>query len=227
MRSILCVLLFRLLALPSSEDELRMEILALRHQIQAFKRGHPKPRIGARFRIYWVLLSRWWSRWKSACVLVKPETVIRWHRVGFRLFWRWKSREPAGRRPRKELISLVRQMAVSNPGWGAPRIHGELLKLGFQVSERTVSRFMPKRTYRGDDLMKHRQTWRAFLLNHREVITAMDFLHYYHHDRPHLGLGKDCPRGRPIEVIPAAARTLEALPRCGGLHHRYVWRKVA
>jgi hypothetical protein len=106
-------------------------------------------------------------------------------------------------------------MAVSNPGWGAPRIHGELLKLGFQVSERTVSRFMPKRTYRGDDLMKHRQTWRAFLLNHREVITAMDFLHYYHHDRPHLGLG---PRPEPLRPCPVVAAFTTAMS--GGRWHR-------
>ena len=243
---------------------------------------------------------------------------------------------------------MVRRMAAANPGWGAPRVHRELLKLGFRISEQTVSRFMPKRTYQGDDLLQRRQTWKAFLLNHREAISAMDFLvvsswrfeplyilvildhgrrivrhfnvtaspteewakqqireatpsgavpryfihdrdsifgsmkgflesmgirqkviadhsawqngaiermnatlrselldhviplgeahlrqlikdflYYYDYDRTHLGLGKDCPLGRPIERKPDEASSLDALPRCGGLHHRYTWRKVA
>jgi len=127
MRSILCVLLFRLLALPSSEDELRMEILALRHQIQVFKEGQPNPRLGIRFRIYWVLLSSWWSHWKSACVLVKPETVNRWHRASFGPdAARWSPRT------RKRIrASARRAQGVCSAAVGSPRSVEIGIKQGF------------------------------------------------------------------------------------------------
>ena len=176
MKSMLWFLLFRWLALPSTEDDLRTEILVLRRQVQELQKRHPRPRFGAGFRLYWVLLCRAWPRWKEACILVKPATVIGWHRLGFRLFWTWKSRSRSARKPKRtEIIAQIHRMAAENPTWGAPRIHGELIKLGLRVSERTVSRFLPKRSYKGDDLTKRRQTWRTFLENHREVIAAMDF----------------------------------------------------
>jgi transposase InsO family protein len=275
---------------------------------------------------------------------VKPSTVIGWHRAGFRLFWKWKSRKCAGKRTRAEIIAAIRKVATENPTWGAPRIHGELLKLGLCLSERTVSRFIPKRSYKGDDLSKRRQNWRAFLHNHKHVISAMDFmvvptwnfqqlyilvildhgrrivrhfnvtanptadwvkqqlreafpfdeiprylihdrdqtfrpmkaflealgiepkrtayhcpwqngfvervnlslrrdlldhiiplnedhlrrllqeyLRYYHEDRTHLGLSKDSPKGRRVEPKPSEGSVMKAMPRCGGLHHRYTW----
>lgn len=153
-----------------------MEILVLRRQVQELQKRPSRPRLGRTFRIYLVLLSRMWPRWKEACILVKPTTVIGWHRLGFRVFWRWKSRRTSnGRSARSRLITQTRRMVAENPTWGAPRIHGELIKLGLRVSERTVSRFIPKRSYKGDDLPKRRQNWKTFLENHREVIAAMDF----------------------------------------------------
>jgi transposase InsO family protein len=325
-------------------EEMGKEVIAQRQQIHEFLRKHPKPRLGRGFRIYWVLLSRLWPRWKEAFILVKPSTVIAWHRAGFRIFWKWKSRKKTGRKPiQAEMIELIRRMAEENR-WGAPRIHGELWKLGFCVSESTVSRYMPKCKFKGDDLQKRQQNWRTFLHNHRDVITAMDFLvvptwrfgllyvlvildhgrrivrhfnvtahptaewvknqlreafpyqeipnyliydrdtifcavkrfvetfgieakitayrcpwqngacerligtlrrelfdhvivlnedHarrllkgyfvYYHQNRTHLGLNKDSPRGRPVEECPGGEARVIALPKCGGLHHRYTW----
>ena len=121
---------------------LHAEILALRHQLlvlQRSRRPH-KVRLGMADRAFWVLLSQLWSGWTSALVIVKPETVIAWHRRGFRLYWRWKSRHRQGRPyVSREIIDLIRQMGLANPRWGAPRIHGELLKLGFDRSESTVA----------------------------------------------------------------------------------------
>jgi len=332
----------------ASRRNLALELLATRQQLAVLQARHPRQTLGPAFKAFWVLLCRLWPAWKDACVLVKPETVIRWHRVGFRLFWSWKSRKRSGRRKRSELIALILQMAAENATWGAPRIHGELLKLGFRVSERTVSRFMPRRGPKGDKLIRARQNWQTFPQNHREVITAMDFLvvptwnfkplyvliildygrrivrhwnvtahptaewlrqqlreafpfdevpsylihdrdgifaglkcflkafgimdkpiayrspwqngtverimgsirrdlldhvlvlneehlrrllkdyfDYYHQDRIHLGLEKDSPRGRPPEVRPVENSMMKALPRCGGLHHRYTWRQAA
>jgi hypothetical protein len=103
---------------------------------------------------------------------VKPETVVGWHRTGFRLYWRWRSR-PCGGRPKitAEIRVLIRRLAEENEGWGAPKIHGELLKLGFVVSERTVARYLRNVQRRSDPAKR----WLTFLQNHREVIVAFDF----------------------------------------------------
>ena len=115
---------------------------ALRQQLVVALGSHGRPRLRATDRAFWVLLRRGWRGWRDALVIVRPATVVRWHRHGFRLYWHWKSRRRWPGRPRvaAELRELVRQMARENTGWGAPRIHGELLKLGFEISERTVSR---------------------------------------------------------------------------------------
>ncbi len=156
-----------------SRYSLGVEILALRQQLGVLKRKNPHPRLRVRDRAFWILLRRLWPGWTSVLVIVKPETVVSWHRKGFRLFWHYKSRAKSPGRPKieGELRSLIRRMVKENPTWGAPRIHGELLKLGFDVSERTVSRYVRR-------LSPHDQTrklWSAFLRNHREVIAAMDF----------------------------------------------------
>jgi transposase InsO family protein len=117
-------------------------------------------------------LRRVWRRWSDVLVIVKPETVVGWHRAGFRLYWRWRSRPRRGRpKITDEVRTLIRRMAEENAGWGAPRIHGELQKLGFVVSERTVARYL-RRVQHRDDPGKR---WLAFLHNHREVIVALDF----------------------------------------------------
>jgi len=123
-------------------------------------------------RLFWPALRCVWSRWADVLVIVKPETVVGWHRAGVRLYWRWRSR-PRGGRPKitDEIRTLIRCMAEENAGWGAPKIQGELLKLGFVVSERTVARYLRRLRRRGDPGKR----WLAFLQNHREVIVAFDF----------------------------------------------------
>jgi putative transposase len=237
-------------------------------------------------------------------VLVKPDTVVRWHRAGFKIYWNWISQR--GRRTGRpavgaELRALIRKMATEN-GWGAPRIHGELKMLGLDISERTVSRDLRGLRRRPEA----RPSWLTFLRNHREVIAAMDlfvvctvtfrllyvlfvirhgrrqilhlnvaehppaawvvqqireafpydtapkhfifdrdsifcaevverhllrllreYVRYHHDDRTHLGLGKDTPARRAVEGRTSAGARVVALPRVGGLHHRYVWRAAA
>ena len=116
-------------------------------------------------RCFWIVVSRIWSDWKNSLLLVKPETVVEWHRRGFRLYWRLKSKAgPAGRSPiSPELQQLIFRVARENPTWGAPRIHGELLMLGFDVAERTISRWVRRYPRKPDPS----QRWLAFLRNHR------------------------------------------------------------
>jgi len=132
-------------------------------------RSH-KVQLGVADRVLWAWLSQLWSGWRSALAIVKPETVIAWHRRGFRLYWRWKSRHAQGRPSvSREVIELIHRMSLANPRWGAPRIHGELQKLGFELSESTVAKYM----------VRHRrppsQTWRTFLANHAKNLVSSDF----------------------------------------------------
>ncbi len=326
-----------------------IENLALRQQLSTVLQKR-RPRLGLTDRAFWVVLRHVWAGWSDAVVIVKPETVIGWHRAGFALYWKWLSRRrrsPGRAAVRREVQDLVRRMAREN-GWGAPRIHGELLKLGFRVSERTVSRYL-RRLGRSPE---RKQSWFTFLRNHREVIMAMDFfavptatfrvlyvwfaigharreivhwsvtdsptapwvvqqlreafpfdsagdrlryllldrdtifsaavvaaiastgleptrtsyqspwqngvaerfvgtvrrdlldhaivlddehlrrllseyLAYYHRDRTHLGVEKDAPVARPVELRPAAPAVVRARRRVGGLYHRYEWAAAA
>ena len=328
---------------------LALESVALRQQLAVFKRKQPRPKLRKRDRIFWVALRQLWSGWAEALLVVKPETVVCWHRAGFRLFWRWRSRIRPPGRPKisAELRSLIRQMKTENPTWGAPRIHGELLKLGFEISEPTVSRYLRQLKHCGGAAKAKR--WLAFLHNHREVIAALDFftvptltfrvlycffviehgrrcilhfhasahptsewvvqqlreafplpcpyryvvldrdakfshdvleflrssgiepvrtsvhspwqngvaerwvgscrrelldyviplneahlrrlgreyLAYYHADRTHKGLKKETPMPRPMQSRPGKKSEIVALPRMGGLHHRYTWAEAA
>ena len=334
-----------------SRSDLVIENLALRQQLAVLARcgRGRRVRMGESDRLFWIALRRVWSRWTEVLVLVKPETVVRWHRAGFRRYWTWLSRHGrlSSGRPRieKAVRGFVRRMAMENPIWGAPRIHGELKMLGFEVSERTVSRYLPRKRSKPDAV----ERWRTFLRNHREMIAAMDFfvvptvtfrvyyvwfaieharrriLHfsvtdsptafwviqqlreafpfdvatrhlifdrdaifsaqvvsnlkslgiepartawrspsqngiaerwigsvrrelldhvvvlngrhlrrllaeyiaYHHEDRTHLSLLKSTPGERPAEKRPDGAATVVALPRIGGLHHRYAWRRAA
>ena len=156
-----------------TRHRLALEVAALRHQLAVFKRRQPRPRLGRMDRLFWTMLRRAYSGWTDALIIVKPETVVSWHRAGYRLFWRWRSR-PAGRpKVTSEIRELIRRMTAENPGWGAPRIHGELLQLGFGVSEPTVSRYLQGIRRRYDE--GKAKEWAAFLSNHREVIAAFDF----------------------------------------------------
>jgi transposase InsO family protein len=317
---------------------------ALRHQLLVLQR-QKKPQLLKNWdRLLWMFLSKVWSQWRSALFIVKPETVIRWHRTLFKRHWsRKSSRKSKGRPPLSaETKKLIREMATANLYWGAPRIHGELKKLGIEVSQRTVSNNIPK------DRKPPSQTWKTFLQNHMATIVACDFLvvptidfnllyvfvmlnlerrevvgfgvtknpkaqwtanvfadtfpwdtapryllrdrdsiygkvfkervkefgvkevvtafkspwqngyverlmgsirrecldhmiilneqhlrsvlknyfQYYHEDRTHLGLEKDTPKLRVIDVQPESGEVLKE-PRLGGLHHRYRWKKAA
>jgi putative transposase len=157
-----------------SRRDLILENLALRQQLLSLHARRPRRRLSASHKLFWVVLRRLWSGWKTPLVLVTPRTVVQWHRAGFRLYWKWLSRagQVGGRKPVGEDIrALIFRMAAENPTWGAPRIHGELLKLGFQVSEPTVSRWL-RRAPRAPD---RAQRWLTFLRNHREAIAAIDF----------------------------------------------------
>jgi len=325
-------------------SHLAAENLALRQQLAVMKRTNKRPKIRMTDRLFWVLFSRIWIYWRKSLVIVTPDTVVRWHRKGFKLFWKFKSKGPGRPQADHEIRDLVMKMAKANPSWGAPRIHGELLRLGFNVSERTISNLMPWRPPNA----KSSQTWRTFLKNHTnkcsmdfftiptaafnilfvlvvlshsrrkvvnfnitsnptaewtaqqvveafpwdtapkylmrdrdsiygaffrnrmknmgitEVISApkspwqnpfvervigsirrectdhvivfneehlknvlCSYFQYYHNDRTHLSLGKDTPKGRPMQHRPIGKGEIIALPRIGGLHHRYEWKKAA
>ena len=325
-----------------AREGLILENLALRQQLLTLNASRPHPRLSSFDKLFWVTLRKAWSGWKGSLVLVTPETVVRWHRTGFRLYWGWlsRTRRAVGRKPlSREVRDLFFRMVAENPTWGAPRIHGELLKLGFDISERTVSCCIQRASRNPDPARR----WLVFLRNHRHAIAAMDFftlptltfgvlycffvidhdrrkilhlnvtgnpnadwvalqlrqtwgydqphrflifdrdakfnadvvatvkamgcepvrtafrspwqngvaerwvgsvrrdlldhvivvnqrhlrrlmknyLRYYHEDRTHLGLEKDTPSGRVVEVASASSRAIISLPRLGGLHHRY------
>jgi len=153
------ILLF-LLSFFRSRYHLGLEILALRQQLGVLNRKRPHPRFKRIDRLFWVLLRHLWPSWSNILIIVKPETVVAWHRAGFRLFWRLRSRCQNLGRPKinNDIRALIRQMVQENPSWGAPRIHGEILKLGFEVSERSVSRYIKRLSPRVGGL-HHRYDW--------------------------------------------------------------------
>jgi transposase InsO family protein len=148
--------------------ELELEVIALRHQLAVLRRQRSgRTQLFAIDRLIWVWLYRVWPRFLNVLVVVKPATVIQWHRQGFRLYWRWRSK--SGRPSiNRELRDLIWQMSEANPLWGAPRIHGELLKLGIEVSQATVAKYMVRRQGAPSP------SWRSFLRNHAEGIAAID-----------------------------------------------------
>src|SRR2546422_9991499 len=150
--------------------ELALENLALRQQLAVWKARQPRPRLTDADRIFWVLLSRVWTSWRHSLQVVRPETVVGWHRQGFRRYWAWKSRRRWSRPAiGTELRDLIRQMSRANPLWGAPRIHGELLKLGLTVSQATVSQYMlrPRRAAA--------RAMRGLLLDHPPGLSGLVF----------------------------------------------------
>jgi len=158
-------------ALLVPKCRLAVENLTLRQQLAVYNRSSKRPRLRPRDRVFWVWLSRLWHDWRSTLVIVKPDTVVRWHRQGFRLYWRWKSKRGRPGRPRieQEVRDLIRLMSRENPTWGAPRIQSELTLLGYVVAERTVAKYMV-RTRKPPS-----QSWKTFLDNHLTELAAIDF----------------------------------------------------
>ena len=346
MVQVIIAVLSALLVFFRSRSDIALEILALRQQVAVLKRQRPRPPLNSGDRLFWTTLRRIWSRWADVLLIVQPETVVGWHRAGFRLYWRWRS-HPRGGRPRisQELRDLIGRLAKENADWGAPKIHAELQKLGFTIAERTVARYLRRLGRRRDAGQK----WLAFLQNHREVIAAFDFftvptlkfgvlyclfvieherrrilhynvtphpdaawitqqlreafpepcpyryvifdrdhkfdaevlaflnatglevkrtsvqapwqngiaerwigscrreilnhiiplneehlrrvmrdyVHYHEQDRLHDSLEKDAPNRRAVEQRPESNAKVISIPRLGGLHHRYAWRKAA
>lgn len=159
-------LLFKVLKIIRSKFHITSNLVAqnlvLRQQLSIMQRRNKRPKLKTIDRVFWILLSRFWKPWRKSLIIFKPETVISWHRKGFRLFWKHKSRSIGRPRVNSEIRDLIRKMARANPSWGAPRIHGELLRLGFEISERTVSKLMPRRPPNA----RLAQSWRTFLNNH-------------------------------------------------------------
>ncbi|MCI0390998.1 MAG: integrase core domain-containing protein [Acidobacteria bacterium] len=172
MTDLLLLLLAFFNSILKERRDLALENLALRQQLAVLKRSGKRLVIKKKDRVFWVWLSRIWREWRESLIIVKPETVIGWQRKSFRLYWTKLSRSRSGGRPAVDpkVKALIEQMAQANPLWGAPRIHGELLKLGIEVSERTVSRLIPKRK------KPPSQTWRTFLDNHLNELISIDFL---------------------------------------------------
>jgi transposase InsO family protein len=161
-------ILLRLLL--QSRAGLAAENLALRQQVAVLQRSVKRPRLHRRDRVFWVWLSRLWQGWRSSLIVVQPETVLRWHREGFRLYWRWKSRSRCGRpKLNAEIRALIRRMSRDNPTWGRRRIRSELHLLGYEVAELTVAKYMVR------GRKPPSQGWRVFLKNHAREIAAIDF----------------------------------------------------
>ena len=157
-------------ALFAKRADLVAENLALRQQLIVLHRKARRPRLKTKDRMFWLWLARSWSRWRESLLLVKPATVVRWHRQGFKYYWAWKSRHQGGRPAvAPEVRGLIRRMSRANPLWGAPRIHGELLKLGIDLSQTTVAKYMTRRSKPSSP------SWRAFLDNHLKDLVSIDF----------------------------------------------------
>jgi transposase InsO family protein len=171
MIGLFCFVLAVLTSPFKSRLGLEAENAALRHQLMVLRRRlQGRIRLTSHDRWFFVQLYRWFPSILSVLTIIRPETLVRWHRAGFRCYWHWKSRSSGGR-PQidSELRVLIRRMSMENPLWGAPRIHGELLKLGFEVAQSSVAKYMVKRRGRPG------QGWRTFLRNHAPEVAAMDF----------------------------------------------------
>src|SRR5215813_1397591 len=170
MIALLCFVLNVLISPFKSKSRLEAENAALRHQVVVLRRiVLRRVRLTNSDCLFFIQLYRWFPSVLKVITVIRPETLVRWHRAGFRRYWRWKSRSLGGR-PQidTELRALIRRMNVENPLWGAPRIHGELRKLGFEIAQSSVAKYMVKR--HGPPS----QGWRTFLSNHAPDIAAMD-----------------------------------------------------
>ena len=170
MIALFCLLLALFASPFKSKSRLEAENAALRHQLIILRRKvRGRVRLTDGDRLFFIQLYRWFPSVLKAITIIRPETLVRWHRAGFRRYWHWKSRSLGGRpKIAPELRALIRQMSAENPLWGAPRIHGELLKLGFEVAQSSVAKYMVKRSGPPSP------GWRTFLRSHAPDIAAMD-----------------------------------------------------
>ena len=171
MAGMITLILTGLLRGVRTQRSLMLENLALRHQLVVLQRTVRRPRLRTADRLFWVLPSRLWAGWTDAISVVQPATVIRWQRSAFKFFWTWKSRRtgPGGPAVAPEIRALIRRMSKANPLWGAPRIHGELQKLGLEISQAAVSKYL------GRPNRPPSQTWRTFLDHHLQTLVSVDF----------------------------------------------------
>ena len=153
-----------------SHRQLILENIALRHQLDVLQRNAKRPRLRPSDRVLWAILRRILPDWRRHLTIVQPDTVVRWHRKGWRLYWKWRS-HPGRGRPHVpvEIRVLIRRMSLESPLWGAPRIHGELLKLGYDIGETTVAKYIVRRP--GPPT----QSWQTFVCNHLAKTAAIDF----------------------------------------------------
>jgi len=165
----LSIFLHTFVSLIRARSDLTFENLLLRQQLAVLKGRSERPRLSSADRSFWVLVSKLWPKWRDVLHIVRPETVIRWHRDSFRSHWARKCRKKGRPAIDPEIKLLIRRMSQANPLWGAPRIHGELLKLGIDVSETTISKYLIR------DRKPPSQTWRTFLRNHAKDIIGIDF----------------------------------------------------
>lgn len=163
------LLLSTAVAIFKSRRALILENLALRHQIGILQRPGKRPRLKSVDRGLWVFLSRVYGEWKESLILVKPDTVVGWHKKGFRLYWKRKSRKQGRPRTTRHVIDLIRRMSRENPLWGSPKIHGELKKLGIVISQTSIGRYMIRPPGPPS------QTWGTFLKNHLHNTVSIDF----------------------------------------------------
>ena len=226
-------------ALFRNRAQLAVENLALRQQLAILKEKTKRPKLRPRDRVFWVWLSRFWANWRSALLVVQPDTVLRWHRQGFKLYWRWKSQTGKVGRPKIELEirRLIRRMSQENPSWGVPRIQSELALLGHTVSEATV------RKYRIRKSNPPSQTWRTFLDNHLTDIVCHRLLHRPDSHVPHTlclcGNASRPPVRPPFQRHSPSDRCLDStanrrsIPRGHGAlvpnsrSRRHLWSRVS
>jgi len=168
--SIICLIARFIYSLFRSKHQLVLENLALRQQVAMLRQSVKKPQPSVADKLFWIIFSHYVDGWRKMLHALHPDTVVRWYRQRFRFYWRWKSRGPKVGRPPvdTEIRRRIRQMQSANIGWGAPRIHGELLKLGIEISQATVSKYMARQQKTPS------QTWRTFLKNYSHGIASID-----------------------------------------------------
>ncbi len=191
-------------SLLSDRTALAMENLALRQQLAVYEKTIRRPKLTNRDRFFWVLLRKFCSGWEKFLLIVQPETVVKWHRMGFRLFWRWKSKRRGRPKVPRQIRNLIRLMSRENRTWGAPRIVAELALLGYDLAESTVARYMIKHSNFPSS------TWRTYF-------------QYYNNCRTHQSLEGNSPD--PREVEPSEKGRIISIPQVAGLHH--VYRRAA